>query len=204
MAEIKDGELTNLLDNDGYLNETGQEKLVWFLDHLRPGRWGKAFIPLKKMGVHCAIELVVIRNGKVLLTWRDDKFFTGWHTPGTYLEQEETWQDAAQRCANREIKARVDAIRVIDTHNHPDSPRFHDVCVLLLCKMVGEPQTGQWFSECPADLIPVHQKYWPAIEKELRVHELTREDDKFSDEKEIRIRRRPLTILPDGRVIMDD
>lgn len=175
MAEIKEDEFLDLLDNEGYLNEAGQDKLVRFMDRLRPERWGKAFIPLKKMGVHCAIELVIIRKGEVLLTWRDDKFFTGWHTPGTYLEQEETWQDAAQRCANREIKAKVDMIRVLDTHNHPGSPRFHNVSVLLLCSIVGEPQTGQWFSECPADLIPVHQKYWPAIESALKrsreVHE---------------------------------
>lgn len=175
MAEIKENEFVGLLDDEGYLNETGQEKLTRFLDRLRPGRWGKAFIPLKKMGVHCAIELVVIRNGKVLLTWRDDKFFTGWHTPGTYLEQGETWQDAAQRCADREIKARVDVIRVLDAHNHPDSPRFHDVCILLLCGMVGEPQTGQWFSEMPPDLIPVHQKYWPAIESALKRSRLVHE-----------------------------
>lgn len=175
MTEIKGDEFLNLLDNEGYLNDAGQEKLVRFLDRLRPGRWGKAFIPLKKKGVHCAIELVIVQNGKVLLTWRDDKFFCGWHTPGTYLEQKETWQNAAQRCADREIKARVDVIRVIDTHNHPESPRFHDVSVLLLCSIVGEPQTGQWFSECPADLIPVHKKYWPAIDSALKrsreVHE---------------------------------
>lgn len=193
MAEIKEDEFFGLLDDDGYLNEAGQEKLVRFLKRLHPERWGKAFIPLKELDPPVAIELIIIRDGKVLLTWRTDSFFTGWHTPGSYLKKGETWQDAAQRCADREIKARVDVMCVLTAHNHPDSPRFHDVCILLLCEIgEGEPQTGEWFSEMPPDMIPEHRKYWPTIEKELHTYEFKPEE----------YRHRSLNILPDGRVVL--
>lgn len=159
-----------LLTAEGYLNEYGTDLLIELLGRLESGRHGKAFIPLKKAaGVPVAVELVIVRSGKVLLTHRDDPFFKGWHTPGTYMEQGESWQDAAQRCANKEVKTNIRVLRVLEPINHPDSPRFHDVSVLLLCEIVdGEPQAGEWFSECPADLIGVHRPYWPIIEQCLR------------------------------------
>lgn len=153
-----------LLGGDGYLNEAGQNALVTLLKRLNPRRWGKAFVPLKKLDPSVAVELVIVRDGKVLLTWRDDKDFgKGWHTPGSYMETGEEWQDAAQRCADREIKAKIRVINELKPMNHPKSPRFHDVSVLLLCEMEGEPQNGKWFSECPPDLIEVHKKFWPVI-----------------------------------------
>lgn len=215
---------SHLLGDDGYLNEAGQDALVLFLERLNPKRWGKAFIPLKKKGVHTAIELVIVWDGKVLLTWRDDKFFRGWHTPGTYLEQGETWQDAAQRCADRELKTKVYVVNDLKSFNHPESPRFHDHCTLLLCDIVGEPQTGQWFSEMPQDLIPVHQKYWPTIQTAIINHTqdvktrsliamelndaasfgytiLPDGSVKQTETKETNSRHRRLTIAPDGTVL---
>ena len=158
-----------LIGSDQYLNEGGTELLISLLKHLRPGNYGKAFIPLMEAaGVPMAVELVIVRNGKVLLTYRDDAHFTGWHTPGTYLRRGEDWQTAAQRCADKELKVPVRLVRVLDVFNHPDNPRFHDACTLLLCEADGEPQSGEWFSSPPQDLIPVHRKYWPAIDRLLR------------------------------------
>lgn len=159
------------LDDNQQFTDTGKHALATMLHFLPPfhkGRWGEVFVPFMSKMVPTAIELVIIRDHKVLLTHRTDPYFTGWHTPGTYVGPRETRQETAQRCADKELKARVRYIRDIDEKDHPDSPRFHDQCVLLLCEIVGEPQTGQWFFEMPSDLIPEHQKYWPAIEAELR------------------------------------
>lgn len=164
------------LTAERYLNEYGTDLLIALLGRLQPGRHGKAFIPLKKAaGVPVAVELVIVRGGKVLLTYRDDPFFKGWHTPGTYMEQGESWQDAAQRCADKEVKAKIHVLRVLEPVNHPDSPRFHDVSVLLLCEIIeGEEQAGEWFAECPADLIEVHRPFWPMIERCLAGSERNR------------------------------
>lgn len=147
------------------VNTQGKQLLIALLKHLEPGHWEEAFIPLKKMGVSCAVELVIISGRGVLLTWRDDVFFTGWHTPGTYLDQGETWEMAAKRCAKRELGVDVSVVRPLPPPmNNTDNPRFHDITVLLLCCITeGMPAKGRWFTQCPQDLIPVHQKYWPVI-----------------------------------------
>ena len=157
--------LSGFIDNNsGYLNEAGTHLLVELLDHLKLGQWGDAFVPLKKCGVHCAIELIIICEKKVLLTWRNDRYFKGWHTPGSYLDQGESWQDAATRCAWKEISARVHVIQDLKTFNNTDNSRFHDQTTLLLCSLAGDkPKMGQWFAECPPDLIYPHKKYWPII-----------------------------------------
>ena len=153
------------IDQNGYLSKEGSRLLGYLLMHVEPGNWGEAFIPLKKMGVHCAVELVILDGRGVFLTWRDDAFFTGWHTPGTYLWQGETWEVAAKRCAKRELGVDVSIIRPLcPPMNNTDNPRFHDVTVLLLCCITqGIPVEWRWFVACPEDMIPSQQKYWPAI-----------------------------------------
>jgi hypothetical protein len=84
--------ICGLVDKTG-LNERGIETLAALLKILPPfhkGRWGKVFVPLMSKVVPTAIELVIVQNGKVLLTHRTDEFFTGWHTPGTYVGPRET------------------------------------------------------------------------------------------------------------------
>lgn len=168
-------QLEGLVGSDGFVNEAGTDKLIALLEHLQPGRHGKVFISIKKKagGVPMAVELVIVRNGKVLLTYRDDAFFKGWHTPGSYMEPGESWQDTAQRCADKELKVKIRVVQLIGSAvNHPDNPRFHDVSQLLLCEIVeGKPQAGKWFAQCPSDLIEVHRPHWPIIESYLWVPE---------------------------------
>ena len=171
-----DSQVLAFLCKEGFLNryeitEKGREALAALLlcfPRFHEGRWGKAFIPLMSRCVPACVELAVIRDGKVLLMHRNDKFFHGYHTPGTYIGPGESYQESAQRCADKEIKCKVRVGEVIGVFSHPDSSRFHDLSVLLLCELVeGTPQMGEWFSECPADLIAVHKPYWPVIAARL-------------------------------------
>lgn len=159
------------LEGNHQLTDTGKHALATMLHFLPPfhkGRWGEVFVPFMEKVVPTAVELVIIRGHKVLLTHRTDPFFTGWHTPGTYVGPRESRQETAQRCADKELKVQIKYIREIGKKDHPDSPRFHDQCVLLLCKIVeGEPKAGQWFSEMPPNMIPVHHEYWPVIQKAI-------------------------------------
>ncbi|MDO8467263.1 MAG: NUDIX hydrolase [bacterium] len=170
MEQTKVGSVSPELLDGEYLNDAGTDMLLALLTKLRPGRWGRAFIPLRSLMVTVACELVIVERRQVLLTYREDKHFKGWHTPGTYIEPGEDLQTTAQRCATRELgeKVRVRFKGIIGAVNHPKSARFHDLSVLALCEIVeGSPTTGAWFSECPKDLIPDHLEYWPMIEKVL-------------------------------------
>lgn len=118
--------------------------------------------------VPTSIELVLIRDGKVLLTRRDDEFFQGAHIPGTYLKPGETYLEAAQRCAKKELGIDVHSVEPIGhAVNHPANNRFHDCSQLILCSFMGEPGAGEWFAEKPDDLLAAQQEYWDIIKPHL-------------------------------------
>lgn len=141
------------------------------------GRWGPVFTPLMSKIVPFSTELVVVRDGAVLLTWREFEGTAGWHTPGSYVNPGEDWQDTVSRIAKREIGCDVVFERTLHTFSNPRNPRFHDLTVLAQCRLVngptkswhdpsqGGPLPGQyaWFKEKPADILPVHDKYWAPI-----------------------------------------
>jgi len=147
-----------------------------------PGRWGAAFSPLMSKMVPFSTELVVVKDGQVLLTWREFEGTAGWHTPGSYVNPRETWQDTVSRIAKREIGCDVIFTRTLHTFSNPQNPRFHDITVLAQCEILGnplkslydpnagDPVQGQfaWFSQKPRDILPVHNKYWEPIATALR------------------------------------
>ena len=150
--------------DNGCLNEAGLKLMAKVADKLPPfhkGKWGPAFVPVMSKIVPVALELVIVKDRQVLLAWREDDGFhgTGWHAPGTYVGPGEDWQDTVQRCADREIKASVEFEREIGIFNMVDSPRFHGISVLVLCRIHGEPQAGQWFERCPKDMLDVHKRF---------------------------------------------
>lgn len=159
-----------LLNKDGSLSEMGIRLLRGLLERVLPlPKIPKdLFLPIMGKVVPVAIEVVLIRDGEVYLTWRDDEFFRGWHVPGTYICPGEAFLQTAQRCADREMSGiTILDGKVIDTVNHPDSPRFHDFSVITVCPFRGEPeqQKGRWFLEWPEDLIEVHQPYKNSIDR---------------------------------------
>ena len=139
---------------------------------LAPDGTPETFFQFGRKSVMLAGELVLVRDGAVLLTYRKDRYtpeFTGWHFPGTYREPRKPLIEDAQRCATRELwpNVRITSAQKVGFEEHPDSPRFHDAGMLIRCEFEGEPQGGEWFSECPPNLIGVHQKYWPTVAGQL-------------------------------------
>lgn len=116
--------------------------------------------------VPVAVELVLIRQGKVFLTWREDNFFRGWHFPGGFISPRETLIKTCQRIADRETPGlSIISVDVLDIVNNTDDPRFHCVSLIVKAQTFDEPQSdhGCWFSEKPADLIEIHQPIWQKI-----------------------------------------
>lgn len=167
-ALLREGWLTDAHD----VTPSGVKALAAMLKcfpQYHKGMWGEAFIPLMSRCVPACVELVIRGPKGVLLPQRNDIFGKGPHTAGTYIGPGETIAQAAQRCADRELKVKL---RIVDDtlkgFNHPDSPQFHDFSNLVLCEIAeGEPQAGEWFSRCPPDLIEVHKPYWPVIAENL-------------------------------------
>lgn len=130
------------------------------------------FEKLMSKTVPSCVELVLIRDGKVYLTYREDKFWKGYHVPGSYIAPGETPEQTSQRIASREVPGvLITKAEIVAAFTHPDSPRFHDTSLIVLAEFEGDPGEdvkGRWFSKRPDDLIDVHQPYWPVIEKYLK------------------------------------
>ena len=130
------------------------------------------YTPVMSRNVPTNVELVIVRNGKVLLTKR--KWFRedAYHTPGTFIAPGETYLQAASRCAKAELGEQllVHSTHKIETVNlvsYADNPQFHRVAILLECKISGEPSDGEWFCEKPP-MLNIQRGYWQLIEPLLK------------------------------------
>jgi len=166
-----------LVDADGKVTLEGWQLFSELLDLFGPyprfaGIFPSPFGIFEKFMskvVPCAIKMILIIGDEVYFTYRHDKFWTGHHIPGSYQGPGETLVETCQRIADREVPGvKIISAEIISAVTHPDSPRFHDTCLLTVVTFEGEPKNeikGKWFNitEPPADLIEVHQPYLPII-----------------------------------------
>lgn len=116
------------------------------------------------------VDLAIIRDGKVFLTYRDDAPYVGWHFPGFMRYPRTGMIENCQAGATRELGPTFKIIEMyhLYTFDQPADPRFHLASDLQLVKFEGEPvaregKGGEWFSEMPVDILPTHMCYWPHI-----------------------------------------
>lgn len=167
--------VTNCVGGDGKLNDFGKDLLTKLLPRLpliHQGIWGSVFVPLTRLLVKANVDLAVVDNGEVLMTWRDDEYFRGWHFPGGCLGPGENLDQAVQRIAERELGLRVVVQKQIEFFNNSDNHRSHDAAFFMLCTLnpsetrVSKSSWG-WFRECPPDIIKVHEKNWRKVKDYL-------------------------------------
>ncbi len=126
------------------------------------------FVPIMSKNVPAFVDLAIIRNRKVLLTYRKDRYYIGWHFPGGLIRPGETFERTASRILLREVGLRQGKIEMINAFNTPRDKRFHWLSVFFICRFaVGEPIDGEWFSKCPHDIISAHRKLWSTIKPYL-------------------------------------
>jgi ADP-ribose pyrophosphatase YjhB (NUDIX family) len=113
------------------------------------------FSILKKVPM-TVVELFITQTGKdYLLTWRDDKDFHGWHIPGGFLGYGESWDDACQRIAMRELGTKLKNIkfRTAISYAKGEDPRGHITSLLFTAKLVGKPQDGTFYTKNPKETL---------------------------------------------------
>lgn len=173
-----------ITNEEGKLTEKGRLLLGQLLTKVKPiwqgDDWTGFFEELLTRVVATAVEVILVRDGRALLTYRDetyDRVHIGWHFPGTYVSPGESLIDAARRCLKRETELscfydpRTKEGHPIGVVNHAGSPRFHDLSLLILVKSddrVEESDTTRWFTSPPDDLIDAHKSYWSFVEPYLR------------------------------------
>lgn len=166
-------EKNNLINDKGDLNDQGWQLFSVLLDfvkpypNLTPGRMPspyEIFDKLMNKIVPASQELILIRDKKIYLTYRKDKWWNGWHVPGVNIKPRETIQETSQRIADSEVPGiLITNAEIIGTMSIADNPRFHNVVFIVKTEFEGEPTGGEWFSEFPTDFLEVQQRYIPII-----------------------------------------
>lgn len=123
--------------------------------------------------------LIRDRRDAILLTWRDDRFYQGWHVPGGIIRFKETAADRIRAVGLSELGAPVEAdatpCAVHEKRNTSRDVRGHFISLLYATRLLGEPdrsractdvahpEPGQWawHLTCPDRLLPNHAVYRP-------------------------------------------
>jgi len=122
---------------------------------------------------------LLIRNDEnaLLLTWRHDQFYKGWHIPGGIIRFKETAAERIKAVADSELGATVEAdaapCEVHEKQNCQRDIRGHFISLLYEARLTSDldadrkcidldrPESGQWawHGACPELLLPNHAGY---------------------------------------------
>ena len=113
-----------------------------------------------------ACEIVVFNSkGEMLLTWRQDQWWNGWHIPGGLMRFKETFQERLNNTAKKELGAGIKSFKFLFVENYYTELRGHSVSCVFLCKLTRPPKQGKFFKTMPKDLIKQHKIVWKKIHK---------------------------------------
>ena len=110
-----------------------------------------------------ACELVIVGPQGMLLTWRQDRWWKGWHFPGGILRYRENFEDRIAKVASSELGIRITDYKLIFPINFNKSKRCHAVSLVFLCHTDDTPKHGKYFTKMPKDIIPEHKELWKKV-----------------------------------------
>ena len=139
----------------------------------------ESWLPLMDAVVTSWCEIVISRkvgsDWEILLTYRKDKNWDGWHIPGgLWKVQYPAFQDICNAIAKRELQSEVEFVRVVDVVKWTKHPFAHPLALLCLCSPRGEIQeteTTKFFSKenVPENMVnEYHRQYVETIFTDLQ------------------------------------
>ncbi len=159
------------------LSEVRMKVLLRLLDFVNPlpnmqyavirKFWGRRLVPMNPM------ELILVtgdpfqvppRNLRVLLLYRDDEYFSGWHFPGGLLgSDEKVIEGAVRRVAWEEVGVALGEVLTVRSVNFSMTARNHNYSTIHVCRMTEEPVLKQGIAmmaplgALPENLITSHR-----------------------------------------------
>jgi ADP-ribose pyrophosphatase YjhB (NUDIX family) len=151
------------------LNRSETKQLVKLLKKIENPHEGlpkPVFDVLVKMVPFIACELIIANSkGQLLLTWRHDKFWKGWHFPGGLMRYNDLFDERIQRTAEAELGIDIESSKFLFPINYTRTRRGHAVSLVFLCKTEMKPKSGKFFSAMPKNIIEVHKEVWNRVKK---------------------------------------
>lgn len=148
-----------------------KDQLVRLLGTLADEGGGLPHMPLAVFGVIgrlvplLAVEIGLTRDEgrEVLLTWRDDEVWHGWHFPGGFVGTGESIGMACDRIARRELGIGVRHLALVDTYCWRDHPVGSVISLICHCEVQDDPLDGQWYSAAPSLMPPHHADFFTRL-----------------------------------------
>jgi ADP-ribose pyrophosphatase YjhB (NUDIX family) len=120
------------------------------------------------------VDLLIRRDGRTLLAWREDEYDKGWHIPGGIVRFREAFHSRIEAVALTEIGATVESeaspCNLVELRQHR---RGHFISLLYRCGLTseidparmysghGKPANGSlsWIEGVPQDIYPAQLFY---------------------------------------------
>lgn len=112
-----------------------------------------------------ACEIVLKSNKGILLTYRKDKYWHGWHFPGGLLRFNESFEERIENVAWQELGVVLEKIKFLCPFNCVRGKRGHHISLVFLCETSMEPKKGKFFKKMPKNIIESHKELWNKCEK---------------------------------------
>ena len=134
------------------------------------------FLFVSRMTPMVNVDLLIQNEaGETLLAWRDDEYAgKGWHVPGGIVRYKETFESRIQKVAQSELGSEVNwdpDIKAIHQVLVEHTNRGHFISMLYACELPHDyvinntdltpasPGFLKWHSECPDNMVAVHDVY---------------------------------------------
>lgn len=150
------------------LTQSEVEQLAGLLGKIEWPMPKEVFYALLRCTVSVPIELAVIDDkGYVLMFYRKDEEYDGYHMPGTVLRDNEDVSNALRRLlASELVGANISApqnigwIEIPRGSGHGENPTRHEISLIFLARLHGEYQGkgGEFFPihKLPKNTLPHH------------------------------------------------
>lgn len=115
-----------------------------------------------------ACELVVHGPKGLLLVWRDDEWWHGWHFPGGLLRFRESFEERIQAVAWKELGVNISKVKFLYPKDCSQGTRNHCVSLVFLCETEMKPKRGKFFKKMPKNIIDAHKEFWRNVEKNIK------------------------------------
>lgn len=110
------------------------------------------------------VELGIVgQRGGLLLTWREDENWRGWHFPGGFMAPWESVSEACKRIARSEVGADFVLEGIAGVESWPDHPYAAAVSILCRGKLDGAPVKGSFFAQPPKDIVDTQISFFKSL-----------------------------------------
>tara|TARA_Y100000310_G_scaffold331174_1_gene404265 strand:- start:686 stop:1153 length:468 start_codon:yes stop_codon:yes gene_type:complete len=135
----------------------------------KPELQQEVFDSLVEVVPFAACEMVIVnKQNEILLTWREDGIWKGWHFPGGLLRFGDSFEHRLKQVARIELGTKLKSHKFLLPINYKGIGRGHAVSFLFVCQLTGQPKDGKFFKAMPKDIIPDHKLTWKKVRGVLR------------------------------------